>query len=87
MGIYFEEVESEPCSVGACSQSSGSEYLDAKSPDHLSIEQLELHLVHEGPVVGVDEDGLVVHGVVVDKLNVAHAGWPIDVLQPPLNPE
>ena len=33
-----------------------SEFADPKSPDNLSIEQLELHLVHEGPVVGVDED-------------------------------
>ena len=51
---------------------------------HLCIEQLKFHLVHEGAIVGVDEDRLVVHGVIVDKLYVAHAGRPVNVLQPPL---
>ena len=53
----------------------------------LGVDQLELHLVHEGPVVGVGEHGLVVHRVVVHELYVAHAGRPVDVLQPPLHPE
>ena len=53
----------------------------------LGVDQLELHLVHEGPVVGVGEHGLVVHRVVVHELYVAHAGRPVDVLQPPLHTE
>ena len=52
----------------------------------LSVQQLNLHLVHEWTAVGVGEDGLVVDGVVVDELYVTHAGWPVDILQSPFNP-
>ena len=52
----------------------------------LSVQQLQLHLVHERSAVGVGEDGLVVDGVVVHELNVTHTGRPVDILQSPFDP-
>ena len=53
----------------------------------LSVDQLKIHFINKRSIVSVSKNWFVVHGVVVDELDVAHAGGPVNILQSPFYSE